>query len=297
MATEEIGFVGLGTIGSLLAGRLLAYGEALAVFDVRPDALVPLVEQGARACGSPAEVADHAETVFVSLPMPDIVETVLAELLEGSRMGTFVDLSTTGPTVATRLAARLAAAGVAYLDAPVSGGPKGAASGRLTVMAAGAAATFARIEPLLRVFGEKVLLVGERPGDGQLTKLINNLISATAIAITGEALAFGVRGGLDPAMLLEAINASSGRTTASADKYPNCVLTRTFDYGFRLRLMAKDVALCIDEAKRQKSPMLLGALVEQLWSIANAAAAEEDDCTTIAQLFEAWAGVRIESAS
>ena len=228
--------------------------------------------------------------MFVSLlPTPDVVEAVVcgpSGLLEGASMRTFVDLSTTGPTVAARLADRLQAARIAYLDAPVSGGPRGAASGRLTVMASGATETFARLEPLLQVFGENVLHVGEQPGAGlpadKASSSIPNFAPATAIAITGEALALGVRGGLDPTLLLQAINASSGRNTASADKYPNCVLTRTFDYGFRLRLMAKDVALCLEEAGRQKTPMmLLGSAVEATVgeSYANAGAEEGDDCT------------------
>jgi len=263
---------------------------------VRPEAVAQLEALGAIGCGSAAEVAAHAGTVFVSLPSPEIVLDALSGprgLLEGGAIRTFVDLSTSGTEMAERATSLLSKRGIAYLDAPVSGGPQGARSARLTVMAAGARSLFDEVAPLFALIAANVLHVGDNPGEGQLTKVINNQLSATAMAATGEALALGVKGGLDPERLLAAINLSSGRNTASEDKYPRCVVTRSFDYGFRLRLMAKDTALCMREAERLGFEMPLAAAVRDAWAMADEDGSDTDDFTTIAKLFEARAGVVI----
>ena len=297
-ATYRVGFIGLGVMGNAIATHLLEAPGDLFVHDVRDDAVAALHVLGAVGCASAQEVADRAEIVFVSLPSPEIVLDALcgeAGLLHGSQMRVFVDLSTSGTQMAERAAALLAARGVGYLDAPVSGGPQGARSARLTVMAAGVRELFDEILPLLSLIGSNVLHVGDVPGQGQLTKLINNQLSATAMAATGEALALGVKGGLDAERLLQAINLSSGRSAASEDKYTKCVLTRTFDYGFRLRLMAKDTALCMKEADRLNYQMQIGERVRDAWSMADAAGSETDDFTVIAKLYEQAAGVIIGS--
>ncbi len=291
MAEGTVGFVGLGAMGAHMVARLLDAGRELAVFDTRAEALREPVARGARACGSAKEVADAAETVLVSLPTPDVVRAVAGEAAEGGAVDTFVDLSTTGPEVAGEIAATLGAHGVASLDAPVSGGVAGAQAGTLTIMAAGEEAVFERVRPLLEALGRNVVLVGSQPGQGQLAKVLNNLLSASAIAITGEALALGVRGGLSARTLLDVFNSSSGRNTASADKFPKHVLPRTFGAGFRLELMNKDVRLCLDEARRRGVPMTLGGAVGELWERAAADAADGADCTEIVRMLEADAGV------
>jgi len=286
-----VGFVGLGAMGAHMAARLIDAGHALAVFDTRAEAMAPHVARGALACGSVAAVADAADTVLVSLPTPDVVQEVAHELLAGTAMRAYVDLSTTGPAMAAQVAATLHDRGVAYLDAPVSGGVAGAQAGTLTIMAAGAEAVFERSKPLLEVLGRNVVLVGSEPGQGQLAKVLNNLLSASAIAITGEALALGVHGGLSARTLLDVFNASSGRNTASADKFPKHVLPRTFGAGFRLELMHKDVQLCLAEARRQGVPMALGGAVGELWAQAAAGAGDGADCTEIVRMLEDAAGV------
>jgi 3-hydroxyisobutyrate dehydrogenase-like beta-hydroxyacid dehydrogenase len=299
LADATLGFIGLGMMGAPIARRLLAAHEQLAVFDTRAEAMRPLADAGAVACRSPAEVADIADTVFMSLPGPSVILPVVDGadgLLGGAKIRCLVDLSTTGPAVAAQIRARLEGRGVAYLDAPVSGGPAGAASGRLTVMAAGRSEVLDQVVPLLDAFAGNIVRVGDVPGQGQLTKVLNNLMSAAAIAITSEVVALGVKSGLDPELLLAAINAGSGRNTASADKFPKYVLPRTFDFGFRMQLMAKDVALCLEEASRQKVPMVLGGTVQQLWTIAAADYAEDADCTEIARMFEDWAKVTISGS-
>src|ERR671931_1448739 len=286
-----VGLVGLGAMGAHFASRLLDAGHALAIFDTRPEVLAPHAERGARVCASATAVADAAAAVLVSLPTPDVVRAVAHELRDGAAMRTFVDLSTTGPVVAAEVAAMLGAAGIACLDAPVSGGVAGAEAGTLTVMAAGEAEVFARVKPVLDALGRNVVLVGAEPGQGQLAKVLNNLLSASAIAITAEALALGVRGGLSARTLLDVLNTSSGRNTATADKFPNHVLPRTFAGGFRMELMNKDVQLCLAEAQRQGVPMVLGGAVGQLWALAAATSREAADCTEIVRLVEDWAGV------
>jgi 3-hydroxyisobutyrate dehydrogenase-like beta-hydroxyacid dehydrogenase len=289
--SSRYGFVGLGAMGAHMVSRLLDAGHPLAVFDTRAEAMEPHVARGARACESAAAVADAAGTVLVSLPTPDVVGKVAHDLLAGGAMRTYVDLSTTGPTVAAQVAAQLRDAGVACLDAPVSGGVAGAQAGTLTIMAAGEEELFERLRPVLEVLGRSVVLVGTEPGQGQLAKILNNLLSASAIAITGEALALGVHGGLSARTLLDVFNASSGRNTASADKFPKHVLPRSFGAGFRLELMHKDVQLCLGEAERQGVPMALGSAVGELWARAAANAAAGADCTEIVRMLEDAAGV------
>jgi 3-hydroxyisobutyrate dehydrogenase-like beta-hydroxyacid dehydrogenase len=289
-----IGFVGLGAMGQHMASRLLDAGHELAVFDTRPEAVEPHAARGATACDSAAEVADVARTVLVSLPTPDVVRDVANELSGGETIEAYVDLSTTGPPVAAEVAAALSGAGIAVLDAPVSGGVAGAKAGSLTIMAAGDAAVFERTRPLLEAIGKNVVHVGDEPGQGQLAKVLNNLLSATALAITAEAVALGVRGGLSARTLVDVFTKSSGRNSATDDKFPRHVLPRTFGAGFRTELMNKDVQLCLAEAQRQGVPMMLGGSVAQLWSLAAATADDGADCTEIVQMVEGWAGVVID---
>jgi 3-hydroxyisobutyrate dehydrogenase-like beta-hydroxyacid dehydrogenase len=291
-----LGFVGLGAMGSRMTTRLLRAGYAVTVHDARPEAAEALVADGAAFAATPREVADAADVVLVSLPSPDIARDVVAGesgLCGGTSMRWFIDLSTTGPEVAGELAERIEAAGAAYVDAPVSGGPAGAESGALTLMVAGSPAAVASVRPILEQLGSKIFVVGDQPGQGQLVKVINNLLSASAIAITAEAAALGVKAGLEPGVLLEVVGASSGSNTAVTDKFPRQVLTRNFDHGFRLELMAKDVRLCLGEARRRNVPMLLGGAVDQLWTLAEQQGDTADDCTAIVQMFEEWAGATI----
>lgn len=291
--TAPVGFVGLGAMGAPMVEALIDAGFAVLVADVRAEAAEALAERGATAASSAAEVADGAETVLVSLPTPEVVRTVADEVASGNSLRTFVDLSTTGPSTTEAVAAGLAAKGIRYLDAPVSGGVAGVSERRLTVMASGDEAVFADVKPLLATFASTILHVGAVPGQGQLAKLLNNLLSATAFAITSEAMTLGVRGGLNAATLLDVFNASTGRNTATSDKFPRQVLTRAFASGFRLKLMTKDVELCLAEARSRGHAMPVGGLVQQLWTLAAAQAEEEDDHTEFVRLAEEWAGAQV----
>jgi hypothetical protein len=292
---EHFGFVGVGRMGGPMAGRLIDAGHRLSVFDVSEAAVAPLVARGAVRAASPRALADSVECVFASLPTPDIVRAVATGadgIIAGTQAKIFIDLSTTGPRVAAAVAAALAEKDIAMLDAPVSGGVAGARKGTLAVMVACPRPLYDRFAPALATFG-KVFHVGERPGMGQVMKLANNLLSATALAITSEAMVMGVKAGLDPRTMIEVINAGSGRNTATQDKFPNAVLPRSFDFGFATGLMYKDVKLCLEEAEAQQVPMWVGSAVRQLWQYANGKLGPDADFTRIVECIEDWAGVEV----
>jgi len=204
-----------------------------------------------------------------------------------------VDLSTTGPSVAAVCAKAAAAKNVAWLDSPVSGGITGATKGTLAVMVSGPKATYDGLEDVLKVFG-KLFYVGEKPGLAQVAKLGNNLLAAAAIVLSSEAVVMGVKAGIDPKVLIDIINAGSGRNSATQDKFPRAVLTRTFDFGFATGLSYKDVRLCLDEAEALGVPMVAGAAVRQMLAITQAKFGFDSDFTSIAKVVEEWAGVEIK---
>ncbi len=292
---KHIGFIGLGRMGVPMASRLLDAGYELTVYDVRRESVDLLVAKGAHAAASPAAVGQAAATVLMSLPDPATVRAVALGadgVAVGGKVKTVLDLSTTGATAAREIAAALAAKGIAAVDAPVSGGVAGAVKGTLAVMVACPRTLFAELEPMLSHIG-RVFFIGERPGMGQTMKLANNLLSATAMAATSEAVVFGVKAGLDPAIMIEVINAGSGRNTASQDKFPKAILPRSFDFGFTTGMMYKDVRLCLEEANAAAVPMPVATAVRDLWRRAFEEIGGERDFTTIAQLVERAAGVEI----
>lgn len=295
MSGLRLGFVGLGQMGQPMARRLLAAGHELVVADVRPEAVAALVEAGAVAGGSPAEIADAVDIVMVSLPTPEIVATVAlgpGGLAEGRAIRTYVDLSTTGPTMAKHVAAALAERGIATLDTPVSGGVAGAVKGTLAVMAAGDGAVFERLRPALEVIG-KVFHVGAEPGQAQVMKLCNNLLSATALAASSEVMVLGTKAGLDPRIMVDVINSGSGCNTATRDKFPKAILPGTFDAGFATGLICKDVRLCLELAAAEGVPMWVGTNVAHLWQQALSQNGAASDFTTIVQVLERAVGVEV----
>src|ERR1039457_5063025 len=208
----DIGFIGLGKMGFPMARRLIEAKHQLVVFDQRKEAVDNLVALGAQAASSPKDVADRAETVLASLPSRQAsleVATGTGGVIEGKRVKHFVDLSTVGSHMAVRIHDLLAKRNIGQLDSPVSGGVGGAEKGTLAVMVSGPAADYETVKPALAVIG-KVFFIGEKPGSAQTMKLANNLLSATAVAATSEAVVMGVKSGLDPAVMIDVINAGSG---------------------------------------------------------------------------------------
>ena len=294
---ELLGFVGVGRMGGPMASRLLDAGYRLCIYDVSDEATRPLVARGAQLAASPAEVASTAEIVFMSLPTPDVVRQVAlggnGGLINGSTVRTVIDLSTTGPGVATEVARNLAERQIAWVDSPVSGGVTGAKAGTLAVMVSCPRPAYQKLEPVLKTFG-KLFHAGEKPGLAQTAKLANNLLAATAMVATSEAMAMGVKAGLDPKVLLDIINASSGRNSATQDKFPRAILPRTFDFGFATGLSYKDVRLCVEEAEAMGVPMVLGGTVREMLAVTRARFGAASDFTHIAKLLEEWAGVEIK---
>jgi 3-hydroxyisobutyrate dehydrogenase-like beta-hydroxyacid dehydrogenase len=295
MTDQVLGFVGLGQMGSRMAARLLDAGYSLVVCDRVDAAVAPLVARGARRAATPMEVADLSDIVLGSLPTPDVVRAVGIGpdgILQGQRARRFIDLSTTGPRIAQQVAAAFTEQGRVAIDAPVSGGITGAEKGTLAIMVSGPRNAFDEIEPILRIMG-KPFFCGEKPGQAQVMKLCNNLLAAAALAISSEAIVMGVKAGLDPALMCEVINASSGRNSATQDKFPRAILPRSFDFGFATGLSHKDVRLCVDEAEAMGVPMVVGSAVRQMLAVTSASFGAESDFTSIVKVVEQWAGVEV----
>jgi 3-hydroxyisobutyrate dehydrogenase len=297
MNPQVFGFVGVGRMGGLMSARLLKQGAKVHVYDVSEAAVAASVKLGAEPAPSPAAVANAADIVFLSLPNPEIVQKACLQsggLIEGNRAKRVVDFSTIGPRTAAMVAKALAARGVAYVDAPVSGGLAGARDGTLAVMVSCPKAVYEEVQPILTTFG-KVFHLGEAAGQAQTMKLANNLLAAAAIAVTSEAMVMGVKAGLDPKVMIDVINSGSGRNSASQDKFPRAILPGTFDFGFATGLSYKDVRLCIDEAEAFGVPMVVGAAVRQMLAITNATYGADSDFTSMCRVVEAWAGVEVRS--
>jgi 3-hydroxyisobutyrate dehydrogenase-like beta-hydroxyacid dehydrogenase len=295
MTTPHLGFIGTGRMGGHMAARLIAAGHGVTVCDANDAAVAPLIAAGAKRVKTAAEVASDAEIVFASLPTPDVVRSVaLGEggVILGSKVKTFVDLSTTGPRVAAAVSAGLAVNNIVSVDAPVSGGMAGAKNGTLAVMVSCPRASFDALEPVLKIFG-KLFFIGEKPGAAQTMKLVNNLLAACSLAITCEGMVMGAKAGLDAKTMIDVLNVSSGRSSATQDKFPRAILPRTFDFGFATGLSHKDVRLCLDEAEALGVPMIVGSAVRQVLAITSALYGPDSDFTSMVKCAEQWAGVEV----
>lgn len=276
MSAETLGFIGLGRMGGPMAARLVAASYSLVGFDAAgtPERL----PDGASAAACAEEVAARADTICLSLPDGDASRAVCQQLVAapGRRVRTVVDLSTIGIRAARECAALLDTAGLTYIDAPVSGGVAGARAGSLAAMVGAPTAVFERVQPLLGVVARNCFRVGDAPGQGQAMKLLNNYLSAAALAATCEAAVFGARQGLDLAQMIDVINVSSGRSTASSDKFPRSILPRSYDFGFAGAYMTKDVRLYLEAVEQAETPHALAAAVAQLWQRFHAAHPDAD---------------------
>jgi 2-hydroxy-3-oxopropionate reductase len=282
-------------MGGRMARRLIQAEYTLTIYDTSEATLQPFLEAGAQRANSPAEVASAAEIVLASLPTPPVVQAVALGpdgVAEGSKVKIFIDTSTTGATYAKRVAEGLAAKGIAAVDAPVSGGLGGAERGTLAVMVSCSDEIFSVVKPVLEHTG-RLFHVGREPGQGQTMKLLNNLLSATAMAISSEAVVMGVKAGLDPTQIVEVINSGTGRNSATEDKIPRFVIPRTFNLGFAIGLLNKDIRLCMEEAEALGVPMVVGSAVKQMLSITAGSEGSEADMSEIVKPIERWAGVTV----
>lgn len=288
-------------MGSRMARRLQDAGYELVLNDVKDEEQLPsgLTAEGTQFVETVGEVAQIAEVVLLSLPGPRSVVEVADQLgkachRDASRMTLCIDTSTCGPDASRRAAESLGSAGVAFIDAPVSGGVGGAAAGTLTFMLSGSEGDLASAASVLEHLGSRLVHVGPAPGMGQVAKVVNNMLEAAHLAATAEALVVTEKAGINARTMLEILNASSGRSSVTEEAFPSSVVTRKFDEGFALELCLKDVRLCNEVARALRIPAWFGASVENLLALALATATDADpDYTRVVDVYERWAGVSI----
>jgi len=287
----KIGLIGAGNIGMHFATRLLAAGHELLVHDSNPSIQNRLEDKGAVLVPSARALADQVGIVLLCLPLPRIVAEVAAEVAQGSAVKVVLDLSTTGPSVTQEVEALLRERGIELVGAPVSGGTVAAEKGTLAVMPAGPESAFRVVEPLLAVLGKNIFYLGTDPSLGQTMKIINNTLYATSIVASSEALVYGVKAGLDPKTMLDVINVSSGRSFATLERIPQCVLDRSFPTRFTTALLHKDVKMCMDEAEKLGVPMQVNPAARQFlaFSISQGNGGKDNAC--VIRHIEQWAGV------
>ena len=263
--SDKYGFVGLGDMGGPMAANLARGGFQLIVYDkAGTENLAP---SGTEIGAGIKDVARAAQIVFVSVPDAAASLEVARSLVavENRNTQTLVNLSTVGVEATGSIVKTLAEFGIDYVDAPVSGGRAGAIRGTVTVMWSGSAERMELIRPVLDSFAGSVFFVGPTPGQGQAMKLLNNYLSAVAMTATSEAIVFGLSHSLDMKTMLDVANVSTGQNSATQDKFPKRILTSTYDAGFRMALMDKDVALYLSEAKSAGTPASLCEQVATYW--------------------------------
>jgi 3-hydroxyisobutyrate dehydrogenase-like beta-hydroxyacid dehydrogenase len=287
----RIGFIGTGTMGTPIAGCLVAAGHRLTVYDLRRDATQTLQRQGAEVAETPRDAAAASEVVFTSLPGPKEVEAAALDretsLLGGLAKGSaYIDLTTNAPETIRRVAAACRERGIAFLDAPVSGRPP-----NMTVMAGGDAAVFARCKPLLEAIAKNVFRVGPS-GAGCVAKLVTQYLGYTNFVAALEGMVIAKKAGIDLGVLAEIVPVSAGQSR-TFDNIPRSVLTGAFTSGGTLDIVAKDIDLACALAREVGAPVQLGVLASELYKHAQARGWGQEGFTTVARVLEAMAGVEL----
>jgi 3-hydroxyisobutyrate dehydrogenase-like beta-hydroxyacid dehydrogenase len=288
----DIGFVGVGKMGRPMVERLLAAGHTVTVFSRSTAAIEAVAASGALPASSPAELVDRSTVIETALPTPESVDEVYSAFEVVARADqVFIDHSTIRPDQNRNWAERLSSRSAHYLDAPVSGGPGGAATGSLTVMVGGSEQILERVRPVLEAFGATIRHCGP-VGAGQVVKLVNQLLVGIHTAAIAEAAVFGARLGADPEILLDLVGRSYGGSTMMVRHLPR-FMDRDFEPATPVNLILKDLGLIHDEAIAFNVPLLLGALAEQRFVEARACGLGERDMAALVQLWEAPAGVTV----
>jgi 3-hydroxyisobutyrate dehydrogenase-like beta-hydroxyacid dehydrogenase len=284
----DIGYIGLGTMGAPMARHLVEDGHDLLAFDIRQQAVDRLVGAGANQADSVETIGDTTDIVFLSLPGPAEVVEVIDRLTTTLDSGdVIVDTTTSDPEITERLALAVAEADATYLAAPVSGGETGAREGTLTTIGAGDPAVFDAANPLLEAYSSVIYHVGDSPAQGHIAKLLNNYLSISAFICTCEALALADHLGLSRETVLDIINTSSGRNSATVEKFPDHVLDRSFDSGTPITLMRKDIGLIASIGDDEELPLFVGTMMAQLVRFAESWVGSDADYTRIYEFFEA----------
>ncbi|HEY7907449.1 MAG TPA: NAD(P)-dependent oxidoreductase [Thermomicrobiales bacterium] len=296
MGKETIGVVGIGHMGLPMSRRLIGAGYPVIAYDLSADAVREAVESGAAAADSLADLGRRCATVITMLPNSAIIDAAVRSEGLGEAMApgsTLIDMSTAVPARTVALARWLAEREVGMLDAPVSGGVAGAERGSLTIMVGGARLLYDRYHPLFEAMGKTIHYVGDT-GAGHTIKAINNMVSATTMAVTSEALALAVKAGINVETALAVINSGTGRSWSSEYKFPTFVLNHAFNSGFSIGLMRKDVDIAIELGQEHAVPLFVAAAAQQLYRFAIGHGLGEQCHTTIATILEEMAGVRLD---
>ena len=292
----EAGYLGVGSMGQPMAGKLLDGGHQLTIHDVNEAAMRPLLDRQARRANSPKELADQCEIVFVSLPTLAVFRHIVFGqngLLQGNRMKILVNTCTVGVAFVKEIEAAMAAKGVTVVDCPISGGPTGSRDGTLSVMVSGDAKAIDTIRPMISLWGPTVTVAGDKPGVAQVLKLTNNILFAVSLMATSEAFVMGAKGGLDPELMLTAINAGSGANRATQVMIPRAVLTRGFDYGAAMHILMKDIDLAMELGEELGVPMWVCQAARLVFKHAMFTRSPNDDMTTVIQSIEQGAGYEL----
>ncbi len=292
----EAGFLGVGNMGQPMAGKLLDGGHGLTIYDISESAMAPLLDRQARRATSPRDLADRCETVFVSLPTLAAFRAVAFGddgLIHGKAMKVLINTCTVGVRFVREVEQAMNAKGITVIDCPISGGPPGARAATLSVMVSGDPVTVERIRPMIALWGRTLTVAGDKAGAAQVLKLTNNILSAVALAATSEAFVMGAKGGLDPEVMVSAINAGSGKNSATEQKFPLAVLNRQFNFGAEMHILMKDIDLAIAQGEELGVPMHVCQAARLLFKHAMFKGAAKDDLTTIVRHIERDAGFEI----
>jgi 2-hydroxy-3-oxopropionate reductase len=292
----EVGFLGVGNMGQPMAEKLLDGGHRLLIHDINEAAMQPLLQRQARRAASPRDLADQCGVVIVSLPTLAAFRAVVfgkTGLLAGGAMKILVNTCTVGVPFIREVAEAMARNGVVVVDCPISGGPPGARAGTLSVMVSGDPAAVEAVRPMISLWGRTVTVAGDKPGAAQVLKLTNNIMIAVALAATSEAFVMGAKGGLDPEVMLAAINAGTGHNAATEGIFPREVLTRRFSYGAAMHILMKDIDLAIEQGEELGVPMWVCQAARLLFKHAIFAGSPDDDLSGIVKYVEDGAGFEI----
>ncbi len=289
----EAGYLGVGSMGQPMATKLLEGGHRLAILDTNPAAMQPLLDRQAQQVGSPKEMADRCEVVFVSLPTLGAFRAVVFGengLLQGSKMKILVNTCTVGQKFLREVEEAMTPRGVTIVDCPISGGPSGAAAGTLSVMVSGDPATVERLMPMLSLWGPTVTIAGDKPGAAQVLKLTNNALFIVSLVASSEALVMGAKGGVNPEILMKAISVGTGDNGALKKVVPQAVLTRSFAFGATLQILKKDMDLAVEQGEDIGVPMWLCQTARMMIHHAILAGSPNDDISTMFRFVERGAG-------
>ena len=291
----KAGFIGTGSIGTPMAIRLLDSVDELVVFDARPEAMATVIDRGAVAATSAHDVADRTDVVFLSLPTKEsfrMASTGPQGCIHGNRAKIVANTSTMGMPCVTQVAEALEQRGMRMVDCPISGGIIGATQGTLSVMVSGRPEAIDAIRALLMRFGT-ITVAGDAPGAAQVLKLTNNILSIVALVATSEAFVMGAKAGLDPEVMISAINVGTGRNSATVSKFPVSVLDRSFRFGSTIEILMKDADLAIEQGEALGVPMWVCQAARLVYKHAVFKGAARDDVTTIVQHIERAAGFEL----